>query len=60
MVEKKNFALSFVFINYPFKTVYLVKIKKKKKIAENPVNNCKIQLNCIIKPINNSKNKLKM
>ena len=40
MVEKKTFALSFVLINYPFKTVYLVKIKKK--IAENPVNNSKI------------------
>ena len=58
MVEKKTFALSFVLINYPFKTVYLVKIKKK--IAENPVNNSKIQLNNIMKPINNSKNKLKM
>ena len=40
MVEKKNFALSFVFINYPFKTVYLVKIKKK--IVKNTVNNSKI------------------
>ena len=40
--KKKNFALSFVFINYPFKTVYLVKFKKKKKTAENTVNNSKI------------------